>query len=88
MVQLAYAIGMPEPVSVMVNAFGTEKTPIKKIETAVREIFQLRPRGILKSLDLLRPIYGKTAAYGHFGRNEPEFTWERTDQVAELKNLL
>ena len=85
LVQLAYAIGVAEPVSVMVNAFGTEKVEIKKLEVAAREIFHLRPAGIIESLNLLRPIYTKTAAYGHFGRNEPEFTWEKTDQVAALK---
>ncbi len=87
MVQLAYAIGMAEPVSVMVNAFGTEKVELRKLEAAAREVFHLRPAGIIESLNLLRPIYSKTAAYGHFGRNEPEFTWEKTDQVSKLKNL-
>jgi S-adenosylmethionine synthetase len=85
LVQLAYAIGMAEPVSVMVNAFGTEKVDILKLEAAAREVFHLRPAGIIESLQLLRPIYSKTAAYGHFGRSEPEFTWEKTDQVAALK---
>ncbi len=87
LVQLAYAIGVAEPVSVMVNAFGTEKIELKKLEAAAREIFHLRPSGIIQSLDLLRPIYSKTAAYGHFGRTEPEFTWERLDQVAALRSL-
>jgi S-adenosylmethionine synthetase len=87
LVQLAYAIGVAEPVSVMVNAFGTEKVELKKLETAAREIFMLRPAGIIESLNLLRPIYSKTAAYGHFGRAEPEFTWEKTDKVAALKSL-
>lgn len=87
LVQLAYAIGVAEPVSVMVNTFGTEKVEIRKLETAAREIFQLRPSGIIESLNLLRPIYSKTAAYGHFGRSEPEFTWERTDQVGALKSI-
>jgi S-adenosylmethionine synthetase len=87
LVQLAYAIGVAEPVSVMVNAFGTEKVELRKLEAAAREVFQLRPAGIIQSLDLLRPIYSKTAAYGHFGRSEPEFTWERADQVAALKSL-
>jgi len=86
-VQLAYAIGVAEPVSVMVNAFGTEKTEMRKLETAAREIFHLRPAGIIESLNLLRPIYLKTAAYGHFGRAEPEFTWEKTDQVPALRGL-
>jgi len=87
LVQLAYAIGVAEPVSVMVNAFGTEKVAIKKIEAAAREVFHLRPAGIIESLNLLRPIYSKTAAYGHFGRAEPEFSWEKTDQVSQLKSL-
>lgn len=87
LVQLAYAIGVAEPVSVMVNAFGTEKTDLSKLELAAREVFHLRPAGIIESLNLLRPIYSKTAAYGHFGRAEPEFTWEKIDQVSSLRNL-
>src|SRR3954465_11681697 len=87
LVQLAYAIGVAEPVSVMVNAFGTEKVELRKLEAAAREVFHLRPAGIIESLNLLRPIYSKTAAYGHFGRSEPEFTWEKTDQVAALRSL-
>ncbi len=87
LVQLAYAIGVAEPMSVYVNAYGTEKVSLKKLETAAREVFHLRPAGIIESLNLLRPIYTKTAAYGHFGRNEPEFTWEKTDQVQALKSL-
>jgi S-adenosylmethionine synthetase len=87
LVQLAYAIGVAEPVSVMVNAFGTEKVELRKLESAAREIFMLRPAGIIESLKLLRPIYSKTAAYGHFGRAEPEFTWEKVDQVANLRSL-
>lgn len=87
LVQLAYAIGVAEPVSVNINTFGTEKKDLSKFEVAAREIFQLRPSGIIESLNLLRPIYSKTAAYGHFGRAEPEFTWEKTDQVSKLKNL-
>ena len=87
LVQLAYAIGVAEPVSVMVNAFGTEKVELRKLEAAAREVFYLRPAGIIESLNLLRPIYSKTAAYGHFGREEPEFTWEKTDQVSALKSL-
>ena len=87
LVQLAYAIGVAEPVSVMVNCFGTEKVEIRKLERAAREVFQLRPAGIIESLNLLRPIYLKTAAYGHFGRAEPEFTWEKTDQVNSLRTL-
>ncbi len=87
LVQLAYAIGVAEPVSVMVNAFGTEKVEIRKLEAAAREIFHLRPAGIIESLKLLRPIYTKTAAYGHFGRPDPDFTWEKTDHVDALKSL-
>jgi S-adenosylmethionine synthetase len=87
LVQLAYAIGVAEPVSVMVNAFGTEKVELRKLEAAAREVFHLRPAGIIESLNLLRPIYSKTAAYGHFGRAEPEFTWEKTDQVSALRSL-
>ena len=83
-VQLSYAIGVPFPVSVMVDSFGTEQVEIVKIEKAIREIFDLSPAGIIKSLDLLRPIYQETAAYGHFGRNQ--FPWEKTDKVAELKS--
>lgn len=87
LVQLAYAIGVAEPVSVMVNTFGTEKVAIQKIDAAAKEVFHLRPAGIIESLNLLRPIYSKTAAYGHFGRNEPEFTWEKTDQINALKSV-
>ncbi|MEK7689696.1 MAG: methionine adenosyltransferase domain-containing protein, partial [Bdellovibrionota bacterium] len=87
LVQLAYAIGVAEPVSVNVNAFGTEKVALEKIEAAAREVFHLRPAGIIESLNLLRPIYSKTAAYGHFGRSEPEFTWEKTDKVSALRSL-
>ena len=88
LVQLAYAIGVAEPVSVHVNAYGTEKAPLNKIEAAVKESFRLTPRGIIETLDLLRPIYTKTAAYGHFGRLEPEFTWEKTDKIQALKSAL
>jgi S-adenosylmethionine synthetase len=84
-VQVAYAIGVAEPVSVMVNTFGTGKIPTKRIAEIVREVFDLRPRAIIEQLDLLRPIYKKTASYGHFGRNLPEFTWERTDKVDILR---
>ncbi|RQW78216.1 MAG: methionine adenosyltransferase [Geobacter sp.] len=80
-VQVAYAIGVAEPVSVMVDTSNTGKIPSAKIAQIVREVFDLRPRGIIEELDLLRPIYKKTAAYGHFGRELPEFTWERTDKV-------
>ena len=88
LVQFAYAIGVAEPVSVMVNAYGTEKAPIEKIEAAVKEVFRLRPAGIIDSLNLLRPIYSKTAAYGHFGREDPDFTWEKIDQVSALRSIL
>jgi S-adenosylmethionine synthetase len=88
LVQFAYAIGVAEPVSVMVNAYGTEKAPIEKIEAAVKETFRLRPAGIIESLNLLRPIYSKTAAYGHFGREDADFYWEKTDQVAALRAFL
>ena len=84
-VQLAYAIGVAEPVSVMIDTFGTEKVDEEKIEGAVKDTFSLKPAEIIKELDLLRPIYKKTAAYGHFGRNEPEFTWEFTDKAEALK---
>jgi len=79
-VQLAYAIGVADPVSIMVDTFNTGKISEEKIETQVREIFDTRPVGIIETLNLKRPIYKKTAAYGHFGRNEPSFTWERTDK--------
>lgn len=84
-VQIAYAIGVAEPVSIMVNAFGTGIIPSNEIARIVREEFDMRPRAIIDTLDLLRPIYRKTAAYGHFGRNEPDFTWERTDRVESLR---
>jgi len=84
-VQLAYAIGVPEPVSVHVDDFGTGKVPHDKLVDMIRKNFDMTPKGIIQTLDLRRPIYQKTAAYGHFGRNEPEFTWERTDKAATLK---
>jgi len=84
-VQLAYAIGVADPVSVLVDTFGTGKLPQTEIENLVREHFKLTPKGIIESLNLRRPIYKKTAAYGHFGRKEPEFTWEATDKAAALK---
>jgi len=84
-VQLAYAIGVSEPVSVMINTFGTGVIPSNDIARVVREEFDMRPRAIIETLDLLRPIYLKTASYGHFGRELPEFTWERVDRVASLK---
>ena len=83
--QVAYAIGVAHPVSIAVECFGTERVPAARIEELVREHFDLRPAAILQTLDLLRPIYAKTAAYGHFGRDDPDFTWERTDKAAELR---
>ncbi|MBV5342052.1 MAG: methionine adenosyltransferase [Deltaproteobacteria bacterium] len=84
-VQVAYAIGVAEPVSINVNTFGTGKVSEERMAELVRETFDMRPRAIIEQLDLLRPIYRKTAAYGHFGRELPEFTWERTDKAALLK---
>jgi S-adenosylmethionine synthetase len=86
LVQLAYAIGVADPVSVMVHTEGTGRIPEDRITAIVREHFKLTPRGIMEELDLRRPIYKKTAAFGHFGRTEPEFTWERTDKAAALKS--
>ncbi|NOZ68818.1 MAG: methionine adenosyltransferase domain-containing protein, partial [Deferribacteres bacterium] len=84
-VQFAYAIGVPDPVSILVDTFQTGKIADEKIEAIIREHFDLTPAGIIKKLNLRRPIYKKTAAYGHFGRNEPEFTWEKTDMAETLK---
>ncbi|MFF7301113.1 methionine adenosyltransferase [Streptomyces sp. NPDC008265] len=84
-VQVAYAIGKAEPVGLFVETFGTETTDIARIEDAVNEVFDLRPAAIIRDLDLLRPIYAQTAAYGHFGRELPDFTWERTDRADRLK---
>ncbi|MCF7821956.1 MAG: methionine adenosyltransferase [Mariprofundaceae bacterium] len=84
-VQVAYAIGVAHPLSVMVNTFGTGRVDEGKLAAIVRETFDLRPKGIVQELDLLRPIYAQTAAYGHFGRELPEFTWEKTDKAAALK---
>lgn len=84
-VQLAYAIGVPEPVSIHVDDFGTGKISHDKLESIIRKNFDMTPKGIIQTLDLRKPIYKKTAAYGHFGRTEPEFTWERTDKAATLK---
>lgn len=83
-VQLAYAIGVPEPVSIHVDDFGTGKVSHDKLVELIRKNFDMTPKGIIQTLDLRRPIYRKTAAYGHFGRNEPEFTWEKTDKAATL----
>lgn len=84
-VQLAYAIGVAEPVSLYVNTFGTNKIPEKQIEELVRKNFDMKPSGIISELDLKRPIYKKTASYGHFGRNEPEFSWEKTNKAEKLR---
>ncbi|MGV9226194.1 methionine adenosyltransferase domain-containing protein, partial [Streptomyces albogriseolus] len=84
-VQVAYAIGKAEPVGLFVETFGTAKVDVEKIERAIDEVFDLRPAAIIRDLDLLRPIYAQTAAYGHFGRELPDFTWERTDRVDALK---
>ena len=83
--QVAYAIGKAKPVGLFVECFGTEKVPVARIQDAVLEVFDLRPAAIVKALDLLRPIYAQTAAFGHFGREEPDFSWERTDRVEELR---
>ena len=85
MVQLAYAIGVAEPVSVLIDTFDTGRIDDEKISEIVRAQFKLTPRGLIETLDLRRPIYRKTAAFGHFGRTEPEFTWERTDKAKDLK---
>jgi S-adenosylmethionine synthetase len=84
-VQLAYAIGVAEPVSVMVDSFGTSKIPEDKIKELIRGHFALKPKAMINALDLLRPIYRKTACYGHFGRTDPEFTWEKTDKAETLR---
>ncbi|ANE41362.1 S-adenosylmethionine synthetase [Fervidobacterium sp. SC_NGM5_O18] len=85
MIQVAYAIGVARPVSIMINTFGTAKVDEEKLLKVITELFDFRPGAIIKKLDLLRPIYKKTAAYGHFGRNDPDFTWEKTDMVKELR---
>jgi len=87
-VQVAYAIGVANPVGIYLETFGTEKVDTQLIESAIRDIFDLRPRAIVESLDLLRPVYAKTAAYGHFGRELPEFTWEKLNRVEELRSAL
>jgi len=87
-VQVAYAIGVAEPLSVMVNSFGTGRIPDGKLAALVREHFDLRPRSMVQALDLLRPIFARTAAYGHFGRELPEFTWERTDMAQSLRDAI
>jgi len=87
-IQIAYAIGVVEPVSIMVDTHGTGKVPEEEIEKMIMEVFDLTPKGIIETLDLLRPIYRKTAAYGHFGRELPEFTWEKTDKVEAIRSSL
>jgi len=84
-IQVAYAIGVAHPMNITVYTEGTGVLPDEQLAALVREHFDLRPKGIIQMLDLLRPIYAKTAAYGHFGREEPEFSWERTDKAAALK---
>jgi S-adenosylmethionine synthetase len=84
-IQVSYAIGVAEPTSISIETFGTARIDEERIAQLVREHFDLRPYGIVQMLDLVRPIYLKTAAYGHFGREEPEFTWERTDRAEALR---
>ena len=87
-IQVAYAIGVAKPVSIMVNTHGTSVVSEEKIEACVADLFDLSPKGIIESLDLLRPIYRKTAAYGHFGREDADFTWEKTDRVEDIQRYL
>ena len=87
-VQVAYAIGAAHPLGLYVETFGTETVPLPRLITAIREVFDLRPGAIVRDLDLLRPIYAKTAAYGHFGRELPDFTWERTDRIEDLRSAI
>ncbi|MGD0422511.1 MAG: methionine adenosyltransferase [Candidatus Bathyarchaeia archaeon] len=87
-VQIAYAIGVARPVSVMVNTYDTAKVPEEAITAAVNKVFDMRPKAIMQQLQLLRPIYRKTAVYGHFGREDPDFLWERTDKIAELREAV
>jgi S-adenosylmethionine synthetase len=84
-VQVAYAIGVAQPVSIMIDFMGTGKIPESRAREIVTEVFDLRPAAIIEYLDLLRPIYRKTSSYGHFGRSEPEFTWERTNMVDAIR---
>jgi S-adenosylmethionine synthetase len=85
-IQVAYAIGMAKPVAVFVETFGTEKVEHKTIQEAIGKVFDLRPQAIIEDLDLRRPIYAKTASYGHFGRELPEFSWEMTDRASALRD--
>jgi len=87
-VQVAYAIGKAEPVGLFVETFGTETVPAAQIQRAVGEVFDLRPAAIIRDLDLKRPIYSQTASYGHFGRELPDFTWERANRVEALKSAI
>jgi S-adenosylmethionine synthetase len=87
-VQVAYAIGKAEPVGLFIDTFNTETEDVAKIEDAVLQVFDLRPAAIIRDLDLKRPIYAQTAAYGHFGRELPDFTWERTDRAEQLAKLV
>jgi S-adenosylmethionine synthetase len=87
-VQVAYAIGKSHPVGLYVDTFGTETVPVARLQRAIRDVFDLRPAAIIRDLDLLRPIYRQTAAYGHFGRDLPDLTWERTDRVADLRSAV
>jgi S-adenosylmethionine synthetase len=84
-IQVSYAIGVAQPTSIMVTTFGTGKISDERLEALIAKHFDLRPKGIVQMLDLLRPIYQKTAAYGHFGRDEPEFSWEKTDKAQALR---
>jgi S-adenosylmethionine synthetase len=86
--QVAYAIGKAKPVGLFVECFGTEQAPVERIQDAVLQVFDLRPAAIIRDLDLLRPIYAQTAAYGHFGREEPDFSWERTDRAEALRSAI
>jgi S-adenosylmethionine synthetase len=86
--QVAYAIGKAMPVGLFIECFGTETVPVERIQDAVMQVFDLRPRAIIYALDLLRPIYAQTAAYGHFGRTEPDFSWERTDRADQLRDAV
>ncbi|MCW5587291.1 MAG: methionine adenosyltransferase domain-containing protein, partial [Chromatiales bacterium] len=87
-VQLAYAIGRPDPVSIRVDAHGSAQVDEQRLETAVREVFDLTPAGIIRDLDLRRPIYAATAAFGHFGRSGPGFSWEQTNRVEALQRAV
>jgi S-adenosylmethionine synthetase len=87
-VQVAYAIGKAEPVGLFVETFGTEAAPVDRIQGALTEVFDLRPAAIIRDLNLLRPVYAQTAAYGHFGRELEDFTWENIDRADQLKALV